>query len=152
MITGRTPRRLALAVTMLLGLTGVLSAGLVTAPPARAAIDAQALGARYDGTASNITFRVYSSTATRIAVYLYSTAAGAQEKVSYVLTESSDIFAKTVSVARTEQLRHHRHGLLRLPRLGPELALQHQLDEGFDRRLHLRRRRRRATGSTPTSC
>ena len=33
---------------------------------AQAAINAQNLGAKYDGTQSNITFRVYSSRATRI--------------------------------------------------------------------------------------
>jgi glycogen operon protein len=93
------PRHLALAVSVLTGVTAVLSAGVVTAPPARAAIDAQALGARYDSTAATITFRVHSATATRIAVYLYSAATGAQEKAGYVLTETSDLFATTVSVS-----------------------------------------------------
>ncbi len=68
---------------------------------ARAAIDAQNLGAKYDATASNITFRVYSSRATRIEVWIYKTAQGAQEKVSYVLTKdtTTNIWSKTVSVA-----------------------------------------------------
>ncbi|GLW34516.1 glycogen debranching protein [Actinoplanes regularis] len=92
-------RHLAVAVTMLIGVTAILSAGILTAPPARAAIDAQTLGARYDATGANITFRVHSAAATRIQVYVYSAATGAQEKASYLLAESSDIFATTVSVA-----------------------------------------------------
>ncbi|GAA0446160.1 glycogen operon protein GlgX homolog [Actinoplanes capillaceus] len=99
-MTARHPaRRLALVLILLIGATVALPGGVVTAPPARAAIDAQSLGARYDGTGSTITFRVRSATATRIAVYLYSAATGAQEKASYVLTENSDTFATTVSVA-----------------------------------------------------
>src|SRR5690349_11050262 len=47
-------------------------------------IGLRSLGATYDATQSNITFRVYSSRATRITVSLYSQAQGAQEKVSYV--------------------------------------------------------------------
>jgi isoamylase len=74
---------------------------LVQPTNARAAIDAQNLGAKYDATASNITFRVYSSRATRIEVWIYKTAQGAQEKVSYVLTKdtTTNIWSKTVSVA-----------------------------------------------------
>ncbi|HEU0306571.1 MAG TPA: hypothetical protein VFR30_06345, partial [Lysobacter sp.] len=47
---------------------------LAPAPSVHAAINAQNLGAKYDGTQSNITFRVYSSRATRIEVWLYKTA------------------------------------------------------------------------------
>ncbi len=59
------------------------------------------LGASYDATQSNITFRVYSSRATRIEVYLYSQAQGAQEKVSYTLTKdaTTNVWSKTVSVS-----------------------------------------------------
>ncbi len=81
----------------------VLLALLLLAQPtaARAAIDAQNLGAKYDATGSNITFRVYSSRATRIEVWIYKTAQGAQEKVSYVLTRdaTTNIWSKTVPVA-----------------------------------------------------
>lgn len=67
---------------------------------ARAAIDAARLGARYDASRSNITFRVYSLRATRIEIYLYSTPAGAQERRKYVLTkDASNVWSKTVSVA-----------------------------------------------------
>jgi len=95
----RQIRSTVVGAALALGLAGIVSAHPITAPPAQAAIDAQALGARYDATATNITFRVYSSQATRIAVYLYSTATGTQEKASYVLSENADIFARTVSVA-----------------------------------------------------
>ncbi len=68
---------------------------------ASAAIDAHQLGARYDGTSSNITFKVYSSRATRIEVWIYKTASGAQERVNYVMTKdpATNIWSKTVSVA-----------------------------------------------------
>ena len=59
------------------------------------------LGAYYDANKTNITFRVFSSRATRIEVYLYSSATGTQEKAKYVLTKNStdNIWSKTVSVA-----------------------------------------------------
>jgi isoamylase len=65
------------------------------------AIDAHGLGGRYDATATGITFRVYSSRATRIAVYVYAAATGAQERASFVLSRnaSTNVWATTVSVA-----------------------------------------------------
>ncbi|KFA91687.1 isoamylase [Archangium violaceum] len=58
------------------------------------------LGAQYDATKSNITFRVYSSRATRIEVYIYKTPKGAQEVAKYVLTKNtSNVWSTTVSVA-----------------------------------------------------
>jgi isoamylase len=59
------------------------------------------LGARYDSTKSNITFRVYSARATRIEVWLYKTPYGAQEVVKYVMTKDSttNIWSKTASVS-----------------------------------------------------
>ncbi|MCI4566657.1 isoamylase [Lysobacter sp. CFH 32150] len=71
------------------------------APAVRAAINAQNLGAKYDGTQSNITFRVYSSRATRIEVWIYKTPSGAQELVRYVLTKdaATNVWSKTASVA-----------------------------------------------------
>jgi isoamylase len=84
--------RLAVVGTVLL---------LCFANMASAAIDAYQLGARYDGTNSNITFKVYSSRATRIEVWIYKTASGAQERVNYVMTKDpvTNIWSKTVSVA-----------------------------------------------------
>jgi glycogen operon protein len=68
--------------------------------PAYAATDTAALGARYDATASNILFRVYSSRATRMLVAVYDTAAGSQEKGNLLLSKQSgtDIWEATVSV------------------------------------------------------
>jgi isoamylase len=66
-----------------------------------AAIDAHQLGARYDGTNSNITFKVFSSRATRIEVWIYKEKSGFQEKVKYVMVKdaATNIWSKTVSVA-----------------------------------------------------
>ena len=74
---------------------------LAVAPGVQAAINAQNLGAKYDGTQSNITFRVYSSRATRIELWLYKTASGAQEVVHYVMTKdpATNVWSKTASVA-----------------------------------------------------
>nr|AYM52855.1 isoamylase [Myxococcaceae bacterium MCy9487] len=47
------------------------------------------LGAKYDGTKANIDFRVYSSRATRIEVWLYKTPQGAQEVVKYVMSKDT---------------------------------------------------------------
>jgi isoamylase len=56
------------------------------ANPAGAAINAGKLGAAYDATKANVTFKVYSSRASRIELYLYSTATGSAEKAAYVMT------------------------------------------------------------------
>lgn len=68
---------------------------------ASAAIDAHQLGARYNTDKSQITFKVYSSRATRIEVWLYKTSYGAQEVVKYVLTKNAttQVWSKTVSTA-----------------------------------------------------
>ena len=54
--------------------------------PAWAAINASKLGASYDATNANVTFKVYSSRASRIELLLYSTATGTVEKARYVMT------------------------------------------------------------------
>jgi isoamylase len=74
---------------------------LLLASTAFAAIDAHQLGARYDGTAANITFKVYSSRATRIEVWIYKDKSGFQEKVNYVMVKdpATNIWSKTASVA-----------------------------------------------------
>lgn len=68
---------------------------------ARAAIDSQQLGARYDAGQANLNFRVYSSRATRIEVWLYKTASGAQEVAKLVLTKdaASQVWSRSVPVA-----------------------------------------------------
>jgi isoamylase len=74
---------------------------LLTVAPARAAIDALALGARYDATRANIAFKVYSSRATRIELWIYKTPSGAQEVVRYVMVKdpATNVWSKTASVA-----------------------------------------------------
>ncbi|MDQ3270067.1 MAG: isoamylase [Pseudomonadota bacterium] len=68
---------------------------------AHAAINAQRLGAKYDATQANIDFRVYSSRATRIEVWIYKSPAGAQQVVRYVMTKdtTTNIWSKTASVS-----------------------------------------------------
>ncbi|MGH8030872.1 MAG: glycogen debranching protein [Luteimonas sp.] len=82
--------------------TGVVLAFLLMALPlpGRAAIDAQALGARYDAGQANINFRVYSSRATRLEVWLYSAPSGAQEVARYSLSrDASNVWSTTLPVA-----------------------------------------------------
>lgn len=67
---------------------------------AYAAIDANRLGARYDASQSNIDFRVYSSRATRLEVWIYKNSLGAQPAVTYTLSKGSgNIWSKRVSVS-----------------------------------------------------
>lgn len=74
----------------------------VTALPtiSHAAVNTMNLGAKYDGTNANINFRVYSSRATRIELYIYKAATGAQEVVNYVMTkDASNVWSKSVSTS-----------------------------------------------------
>lgn len=90
-----------IAFSAALAAAGLTTISTTVSPaPGFAAIDALSLGGRYDATASNVTFRVYSSRATRIAVYVYASATGQQEKVSYVLTkDAANVWSATVAVA-----------------------------------------------------
>jgi glycogen operon protein len=65
------------------------------------AIDAQQLGARYDGTASNVTFKVFSSRASRIEVWVYAAPAGAEEVARYALTRdpATNLWSKTLGAS-----------------------------------------------------
>lgn len=76
----------------------VVAAGLLVASSAQAR-QAPPLGAHYDDAKANIGFAVASAAATRIDVYLYAEAEGAQEKLRVPLTESGDVFAATVPVS-----------------------------------------------------
>jgi hypothetical protein len=117
--------RLSATAVLFLGVLFALSTSV------SAAIDASALGARYNG--SNIDFKVFSSRATRIEVFIYKTPSGAQEVVRYVLTKNA-MTQCVVEVGRgfhlAQHLWHHRDGLLRLPCLGPQLALRQHLEKG----------------------
>ena len=59
------------------------------------------LGAQYDSTKTNINFNVYSARATRIELYIYKTANGAQEAVKYVMTKNTttNVWSKSVAVS-----------------------------------------------------
>lgn len=78
-----------------------LALWLTPAPVARAAINAQNLGAKYDANKSKITFRAYSSRATRIEVWLYKTPSGAQELARYVMNKDpvTNVWSTTALVA-----------------------------------------------------
>src|SRR5438552_16107823 len=54
-----------------------------------AAVNRLNLGAKYDSTNSNIIFRVYSSRATRIELYIYKNPYNYQENVKYVMVKDS---------------------------------------------------------------
>lgn len=72
----------------------------VTMRNAGASIDSMNLGASYNSQKTQITFRVYSSQATRMVLYLYSAGYGSQEAATYVLSPAgSNVWAVTVSVS-----------------------------------------------------
>ncbi|MBI3711841.1 MAG: glycogen-debranching protein [Burkholderiales bacterium] len=76
------------------------SSALFVAPQSQAAINASNLGAKYDGTKSNITFKIYSSRATRIELSVYASAYGQQELAKYVLTKDvNQVWSTTVAVS-----------------------------------------------------
>ena len=76
-------------------ITGAL-AGTMISTPASAAINPNKLGAAYDATKANVTFKVYSGKATRIELYLYSTATGTAEKARYTMTNSGGVWSVTI--------------------------------------------------------
>ncbi len=80
----------------------LLCIGLACAPimPAHAAINSMTLGASYNAQKTSITFRVYSSQATRMVVYLYASGYGAQDVANYVLSSvGNGVWAVTVPVS-----------------------------------------------------
>ena len=75
------------------------SACTLFSTPAHAAINPNKLGASYDATKANVAFKVYSSRATRIELYLYSTATGSAEKARYVMTAGAGgVWSTTIPV------------------------------------------------------
>jgi len=84
-------RPLALAALFACALAGA---------PATAAINASQLGASYDATKANVTFKIYSSRATRIDLYLYAAASGSQEQTHVSLTKGTgNIWSTSVPVS-----------------------------------------------------
>ena len=74
-------------------------AGALLGAPAWAAINPTKLGASYDATKSNVSFKVYSGKATRIELYLYSAATGTAEKARYTLVNSGGTWSVTIPTA-----------------------------------------------------
>ncbi len=73
---------------------------MFAAMPVQASINSMNLGASYDAQHANITFRVYSSQATRIMVYLYANGYGKQDALRYVLSPvGGGVWSKTVPVS-----------------------------------------------------
>jgi glycogen operon protein len=71
-------------------------------PAVRAEINRLHLGSQFDAAGSQLTFRVYSSRATRIELYLYSLPTGADEAAHIALDRdpASSVWSTTVPVAR----------------------------------------------------
>ena len=84
-----------------LATVALVCAGLAAAAnPIAAQINSMNLGAHYSTDGSSILFRVYSSQATQISLYLYSAGYGAQESAVYPLTQSGDnVWQATVQVS-----------------------------------------------------
>jgi len=84
-------------------LTTVLACTLfaiVTIEPAQSAINSMNLGAKYNAKATEIKFRVYSSRATHMMLYLFSVGYGVQESATYVLRPAgSGVWVVTVPVS-----------------------------------------------------
>jgi isoamylase len=68
--------------------------------PAHAAVNSMNLGASYNARNTEVTFRVYSSRATYMMLYLYSAGYGVQESATYTLKSSSkNVWMVTVPVS-----------------------------------------------------
>jgi glycogen operon protein len=75
------------------------SMAVTSLTPARASINSMNLGAAYNSGKTTITFRVYSSQATYMMLYLYATGYGVQESLTEVLSPAgSGVWAVTVPV------------------------------------------------------
>jgi len=82
--------------------TVLVCAGIAVTLPvhARASINSMNLGAAYNSRKTEITFRVYSSQATYMMLYLYPAGYGAQESLTEVLRPAgSNVWAVTVPVS-----------------------------------------------------
>ncbi|MGW0773911.1 glycogen debranching protein [Streptomyces sp. NPDC002835] len=84
-------------------LTGAVAPTPLVPPAAAAAYGP--LGAHYDASRANVRFRIYSSRATRIELYLYAAPTGAQEAAALTLTKDSatGVWSTTVPVTTIRQ-------------------------------------------------
>ena len=81
-------------------LTSAVFGCALLASPAHAAVNPGKLGASYDATRANVAFKVYSSRATRIELFLYSSATGSEEKARYVLSPGAGgVWSTSLAVA-----------------------------------------------------
>ncbi|MFC9608357.1 glycogen debranching protein [Streptomyces niveus] len=95
-------RHLAMMVTataLAIGMTGSLVPGTAMARQAVAA--SGPLGAQYDAGGTNIDFRIHSSRATRIDLYLYRVASGGQEAAALTLAKDTTTNVWSTRVAVT---------------------------------------------------
>lgn len=73
--------------------------------PAHAAVNAQNLGAKYDATAANVNFRLYSSRATRIELSIYASATATTPAAKYVMTkDAANVWSTSAPVATLKGL------------------------------------------------
>ncbi|MBQ4849281.1 isoamylase [Pseudoalteromonas sp. MMG012] len=81
----------------------LLCCSIVTSYSVSAAINQHQLGVTHQESNNTLTFRIYSSRATRMAVYLYANATGSHEIDHYALTKNSDdIWSVTLDKARLD--------------------------------------------------
>jgi glycogen operon protein len=74
----------------------------VAPTPSQAAVNSQNLGAKYDSAAANITFRIYSSRASRVELDLFNAGYGQAELAKYLLTldpNTPNVWQVTVPVS-----------------------------------------------------
>ena len=78
----------------------IVCLALLLASPIHAAVNAQNLGARFNAAGTAVDFRVYSSRATRVELWLYKTSKGAAERTRLVLTKdaASQVWSRSVSL------------------------------------------------------
>lgn len=69
-----------------------------------AAINASSLGANYNAGQTSITFKVYSSRATQIEVFMYNSPTGVQEAATAWLTNASGIWSVTIPVSTLQSM------------------------------------------------
>lgn len=97
----RVRTRLGFTQKLILLITSLLLSEVV----ALAQIDRLSLGARFDASGSQVTFRVYSSRATRIELYLYAQPTGADEVADIPLDRDADtsVWSRTIPLTRIRQ-------------------------------------------------
>lgn len=129
---------------MLAVLLACASLAAIPAMPAHAAINSMSLGASYDAQKTQITFRVYSSQATRIVLYLYASGYGAQEAATYQMSnQGGGVWQVIVPVSSIQGAGITGSVYYGYRAWGSELAVQLELDQGLFGRFHFRRRQQR---------